>query len=164
MNNISSRTSPNNYFENFEVGQTIAHARGKTVTEMDNVLLTNMVMNTAQGHFNEHLMKQTAGIAGFDTRIVYGGINFSMVIGLAAQDTGEQVLQELGMDKIRLKTPVHHGDTLYAFTEVLEKTDADRTDAGIVRFKHFGINQHDKLVYEGERTVLMKRRSAWGDR
>jgi itaconyl-CoA hydratase len=164
MSNISSRTSPDNYFENFEVGQTIAHARGKTVTEMDNVLLTNMVMNTAQGHFNEHLMQQSAGIAGFDTRIVYGGINFSMVIGLAAQDTGEQVLQELGMDKIRLKTPVHHGDTLYAFTEVLEKTDADRTDAGIVRFKHFGINQHDKLVYEGERTVLMKRRSAWGDR
>ena len=164
MNNISSRTSPNNYFENFEVGQTIAHARGKTVTEMDNVLLTNMVMNTAQGHFNEHLMKQSSGIAGFDTRIVYGGINFSMVIGLAAQDTGEQVLQELGMDKIRLKTPVHHGDTLYAFTEVLEKTDADRADAGIIRFKHFGINQYDKLVYEGERTVLMKRRSAWGDR
>ncbi|MGP8119871.1 MAG: MaoC family dehydratase [Xanthobacteraceae bacterium] len=164
MSNISSRTSPDNYFENFEVGQTIAHARGKTVTEMDNVLLTNMVMNTAQGHFNEHFMQQSSGIAGFDTRIVYGGINFSMVIGLAAQDTGEQVLQELGMDKIRLKTPVHHGDTLYAFTEVLEKTDADRADAGIVRFKHFGINQHDKLVYEGERTVLMKRCSAWGDR
>ena len=68
------------------------------------------------------------------------------------------------MCSLTLKTPVHHGDTLYAFTEVLEKTDADRTDAGIVRFKHFGINQHDKLVYEGERTVLMKRRSAWGDR
>jgi acyl dehydratase len=164
MNNISSRTSPNNYFENFEVCQTIAHARGKTVTEMDNVLLTNMVMNTAQGHFNEHLMQQSSGIAGFDTRIVYGGINFSMVIGLAAQDTGEQVLQELGMDKIRLKAPVHHGDTLYAFTEVLEKTDAGRADAGIIRFKHFGINQHNKLVYEGERTVLMKRHSAWADR
>jgi hypothetical protein len=26
MSNISSRTSPDNYFENFEVGQTIAHA------------------------------------------------------------------------------------------------------------------------------------------
>ncbi len=164
MSNISSRTSPDNYFENFEIGQVIAHARGKTVTEMDNVLLTNMVMNTAQGHFNEHLMKQSSDIPGFDTRIVFGGINFSMVIGLAAQDTGEQVLEELGMDKIRLKAPVHHGDTLYAFTEVLEKTDTDRTDAGIVRFKHFGINQHDKLVFEGERTVLMKRRSAWGDR
>jgi acyl dehydratase len=164
MSTISSRTSPDNYFENFEVGQTIAHARGKTVTEMDNVLLTNMVMNTAQAHFNEDLMQQSSDIAGFNTRIVYGGINFSMVIGLAAQDTGEQVLQELGMDRIRLKTPVHHGDTLYAFTEVLAKTESDRADAGMVRFKHFGINQRDELVYEGERTVLMKRRSAWGDR
>ncbi|TWA92624.1 MaoC family dehydratase [Bradyrhizobium stylosanthis] len=163
MTQTSSRTSADNYFENFEVGQVIAHARGKTMTEMDNVLLTNMVMNTAQGHFNEHLMQRSSGIPGFDTRIVFGGINFSLVIGLAAQDTGEQVLRELGMDKIRLKTPVHHGDTLYAFTEVLEKTESDRTDAGIIRFKHFGINQHDKLVYEGERTVLMKRRGAWGD-
>jgi len=161
---FAERTSPDNYFENFEVGQVIAHARGKTVTEMDNVLLTNMVMNTAQGHFNEHLMSQASDIPGFNTRIVFGGINFSMVIGLAAQDTGEQVLQELGMDKIRLKAPVHHGDTLYAFTEVLEKRDADRADAGIVRFKHYGINQEDRLVYEGERTVLMKRRAAWQNR
>lgn len=164
MTDISSRTSSDNYFENFEVGQVIAHARGKTITEMDNVLLTNMVMNTAQGHFNEHVMQTSSRIEGFNTRIVYGGINFSMVIGLAAQDSGEQVLEEIGMDKIRLKTPVHHGDTLYAFTEVLEKRDCDREDAGIVRFKHFGINQHDKLVYEGERTVLLKRKSFWGGR
>ena len=154
-------TSPNNYFEDFEVGQVIAHARGKTVTEMDNVLLTNLVMNTADGHFNEHRM-QTAmrGIAGFDTRVVFGGVNFSLVIGLAAQDTGEQVLRELGMDKIRLRGPVHHGDTLYALTEVLRKEEAPgESGAGIVVFKHFGINQDDKLIYEGERTVLMKRRS-----
>lgn len=164
MATFADRTSPDNYFENFEVGQVIAHARGKTVTEMDNVLLTNMVMNTAQGHFNEHLMRQASDIPGFNTRIVFGGINFSMVIGLAAQDTGEQVVQELGMDKIRLKAPVHHGDTLYAFTEVLEKRDSDRADAGVVRFKHYGINQDDHLVYEGERTVLMKRRAAWQDR
>jgi itaconyl-CoA hydratase len=162
---IASRTSANNYFEDFAEGQVIAHARGKTVTEIDNVLITNMVMNTADGHFNEHRMQQMGrGLPGFDTRVVYGGVNFSMVIGLAAQDTGEQVLQELGMDKIRLRTPVHHGDTLYAFTEVLEKRDADRDDAGVVRFKHYGINQHDKLVFEGERLVLMKRRSGWAGR
>jgi itaconyl-CoA hydratase len=55
---MEGRASPNNYFEDFEVGQVIAHARGKTVTEMDNVLLTNLVMNTADGHFNEHRMQQ----------------------------------------------------------------------------------------------------------
>jgi itaconyl-CoA hydratase len=159
MQFMEGRTSPDNYFEDFQVGQVIAHARGKTVTEMDNVLLTNLVMNTADGHFNEHRMQQQQGaIAGFNTRIVYGGISFSMVIGLAAQDTGEHVLEERGMDKIRLRAPVHHGDTLYAYTEVLEVADANVADAGIIRFKHFGINQDDKLVYEGERTVLMGRR------
>jgi acyl dehydratase len=162
---ISKHTSANNYFEDFAVGQVIAHARGKTVTEMDNVLLTNMVMNTAESHFNEDRAKDLMpGIAGFETRVVFGGINFSMVIGLTAQDTGEQVLEELGMDKIRLTAPVFHGDTLYAFTEVIEKSEAERADAGIIRFKHFGVNQKDKLVCEGERTVLMKCRNAWSGR
>ena len=157
---VSSLTGTANYFEDFRVGDVLKHARGKTVEPLEQVWITNVTMNTAEAHFNEHLTKGT----NYGQRLGFGGVTISMCIGLAAEDTAENALMELGMDKIRLKAPVHHGDTLYAFTEVLEKTDADRTDAGIVRFKHFGINQRDKLVYEGERTVLMKRRSAWGDR
>lgn len=155
-------TSANNYFEDFEVGQLMRHARGKTVTEMDNVLITNMVMNTADGHFNEHGMRQSGGL--FSQRVVFGGVNLSMVIGLAAQDTAEQCLRELALDKIRLTSPVFHGDTLYAFTEVLAKQDADRDDAGVVTFCHYGVNQDDKLCVQAERTVLLKRKSAWAQR
>ncbi|WP_137920832.1 MaoC family dehydratase [Hydrogenophaga sp. 2FB] len=155
-------TSANNYFEDFEVGQLMRHARGKTVTEMDNVLITNMVMNTADGHFNEHGIRQSGGL--FSQRVVFGGVNLSMVIGLAAQDTAEQCLRELALDKIRLTSPVFHGDTLYAFTEVLAKQDADRDDAGVVTFRHYGVNQDDKLCVEAERTVLLKRKSAWAQR
>jgi len=154
-------TSPGNYFEDFGVGDVWRHARGKTMTEMDNILLTNLVLNTAEGHFNEDRM-QKAGGGIFSQRVVFGGINLSFVIGLAAQDTGEQVLAELEMDKVRLRHPVFHGDTLYAFSEVVEKTDSDRADAGQVRFRHYGINQDDKLCVEAERLVLMKKRSAWG--
>jgi itaconyl-CoA hydratase len=162
---ISRRTSPDNYFEDFTVGQVIEHARGKTISEVENVLITNMVMNTAQAHFNEDRMaKGKLNMPNLFNRVVYGGVNFSLVMGLAGQDTGEQVLEECGLDKIRLKHPVLHGDTLYAFTEVLEKRDADRPDAGIIRFRHYGINQDDKLIFEGERTALIKRRSAWIDR
>jgi acyl dehydratase len=57
---------------------------------------------------------------------------------------------------------VHHGDTLYAFTEVLAVDDADRDDAGLVRFRHWGANQDGTVVCEAERTVLVKRRSHWG--
>ena len=69
-----------------------------------------------------------------------------------------------GHDRIKLSNPVFHGDTLYAFSEVLEKQDADREDAGIVRFRHYGVNQDDKLCVEAERRVLLKRKSHWAGR
>ncbi len=157
---ISALTGNDNYFEDFTVGTSYEHARGKTITEMDGVLITNMVMNTAQGHFNEDQMAK--GPMG--QRIVFGGVTAAMVIGLAMQDTGEQALAELGMTGIRFRVSVHHGDTLFAFSEVLETRDSDRPDAGIVRFAHRGLNQDGKVVFEGERTVLIKRRSHWAER
>jgi itaconyl-CoA hydratase len=82
-----------------------------------------------------------------------------MVIGLAMQDTGENAVKELSLDRIRLKAPVFHGDTLYAYTEVLAVDDGELDDAGIVTFRHWGVNQRDRVVFEGERRVLIKRRS-----
>ena len=93
-----------------------------------------------------------------------GEKGFAFASGLAAEDTAENALMELGMDKIRLKAPVVHGDTLYCYSEVLETSDGKRPDAGVVRFRHYGVNQDDRQVFEGERTVLIKRRSHWGDK
>lgn len=157
---IASLTGKDNYFEDFRVGDTFEHARGKTITEMDGVLITNLVMNTAEGHFNEDRMSR--GPQG--QRIVFGGVTISMAIGLAMQDTGEQALAELALDKLRLRTPVFHGDTIYVTTGVLETRAADQPEAGIVRFAHTATNQHGKVVFEGERTVLLKRRSHWEKR
>lgn len=152
-------TGTNNYFEDFDVGTVMRHVRGKTMCEQDNVGITLQVLNTAEGHFNEHVMQQNSmGREGWNSRLQFGGVTISMIIGMSMQDTGENALKELSLDKIRLKNPVFHGDTLYAFSEVLEKEDAGREDAGIVRFKHYGVNQDDKVVFEGERRVLIKRR------
>jgi acyl dehydratase len=68
------------------------------------------------------------------------------------------------MDNIRLQNPVVHGDTLYAYSEVLSKADSEREDAGVVTFRHYGVNQRDQQVFQGDRTLLIKRRSHWGDR
>jgi acyl dehydratase len=157
---FSSLTGTDNYFEDFVVGTAYEHARGKTVTEMDNVLITNLVMNTAEGHFNEDRMAR----GPLKHRIVFGGITAAMVIGLAMQDTGENALAELSMDKVRFRTPVFHGDTLYAYSEVVETRESERSDAGEVLFRHLGLNQDGKTVFEGERRVLIKRRSHWGAR
>ncbi len=144
-----------NYFEDFAPGQRMRHARGTTVGEVENQLLTKLVLNTADAHFNEHRMQGTP----FGGRLVFGLVTGSIVIGLATQDTAENALAELALDKLRFRAPVFHGDTLYAYTEVLSAEAADRDDAGIVRFKHWGVKQDGTIVFEGERTVLLKRRS-----
>jgi itaconyl-CoA hydratase len=157
---LSDLTGKTNYFEDFQVGDVIRHARGKTVEGLENVLITNLVMNTAQSHFNEDAMKNSP----YGGRLSYGGVNFSLCMGLAMQDTGENALAELGMDNIRLMNPVVHGDTLYAYSEVLGVEDGDREDAGVVTFRHYGVNQDDKQVFQGDRRLLIKRRSHWADK
>jgi acyl dehydratase len=157
---VSALTSGDNFFEDFPVGRRLRHARGATVGDVENNLVTKQVMNTAQSHWNEHAM---AGSPLGEGRLVFGLVTGSLVFGLASQDTAENALAELGCTGLRFKAPVHLGDTLYAYTEVLAADpDPTREDAGVVRFKHWGVTHDDRVVFEGERTVLLKRRSHWG--
>ena len=154
------RTSDHNYYEDFAVGEIYEHTRGKTITEMDNVAITNLVLNTAQGHFNEDQMADSE----FGERIVYGGINLSMVCGLASEDISENAITELGYDEVRFNNPVFHGDTLYAESEVLSKCDSDeRSDGGVVEFRVRGYNQNDEQVVGATKRVLLKKREYYGD-
>jgi len=154
-------TGRGNYYEDFIVGDVYEHARGKTMEALENVLLTNLVLNTAQLHFNEDLAEK---IAAQKHRIVFGGVTASLVVGLAMQDTGEQAVEEVGLDEVRFRVSVIHGDTLYAFTEVVAKDDSPgvcrgHRNVGLVHFRHWGINQRDETVFEGERRALIKKRS-----
>jgi acyl dehydratase len=154
MNSDQSLTGSDNYFEDFKVGQVIRHARGKTVTNLENVLITNLVMNSADAHFNDDKMSKTR----FGQVVSYGGVNFSLVLGLSSQDCCENAIAELGLDNIRLSKSVFHGDTLYAYTEVLETAASDQPDAGIVVYRHFGVNQKQEIVAQVDRKVLLRRR------
>jgi acyl dehydratase len=147
------------YFEDFAVGRRLRHARGATISDVENNLVTKLVMNTAEGHWNDLAMR---GSPLGEGRIVFGLLTASIVFGLTSQDTAEQALAELGCGELRFKGPVHVGDTLYAYTEVVETSpSADRDDAGIVLFRHWGLRDDEQIVFEGERSVLLKRRSHW---
>ena len=157
---LSTLTGKSNFFEDFAVGDVYEHARGKTVEGLENVLITNLVLNTAQAHFNEDLAESLEQ----KHRITFGGVTASIVIGLAMQDTGENALEEIGLDQVRFRVPVLHGDTLYAFTEVVNKEEepADSRgykNVGLVHFRHWGLNQRGETVFEGERRVLVKKRA-----
>lgn len=143
-------------FEDFAPGDRMRHARGCTVTDVEGQQLAKLVMNSAQAHFNDDAMAATP----FGQRIVFGLLSASLTIGLATQDTAEDAIAEVALDQLRFRAPVVNGDTLYAATEVLATGPApDREDAGLVRFKHWGFKPDGAIVFEGERTVLLKRAS-----
>ena len=159
---VSSLTGDGNYYEDFTVGQRMRHGRSATIDEVENNFITKQVMNTAQVHWNEEAVR---GSPLGDGRLVFGLITGSMTVGLTSQDTAENALAEIRLDKVRFRKPVHHGDTITAYTEVLSVDEStERADAGVVRFKHWGRNQHGDVVCELERTVLLKRRSHWANR
>jgi acyl dehydratase len=141
------------YFEDWQVGTRIRHARGKTITDFEVATLCHLVMNTAQAHFNEDLMASGSSFAA--RRVAFGGITASIVVGLATPDTTDHALAEVGLDAIRLRKPVGVGDTLYALTEVVAKDEETST----VTFRHWGVDQDDDVVFEGLRVVRMERRA-----
>jgi len=146
-------TGDGNYFEDFEVGRRMRHARSATIDEVENNFISKQVMNTAQAHWNEAI---TAGSSFGDGRLVFGLVTGSMTVGLTSQDTAENALAELGLDNVRFRKPVHHGDTLTAYTEVLAAGPADcRDDAGVVTTvgraggENFGVGRQCIAVMHG---------------
>lgn len=154
----SALLAPTGWFEDFTVGQKMRHERQSTLGDVEASFLSKQVMNTAQGHFNERFLDGHPLGPG---RLVFGLATASTVFGLASQDCTEHSLAELSYDAIRFRSPVRHGDTLTAYTEVIAVEDADRPDAGIVTFQHWGVRQDGEIVAEGRRRVLIKRKKNW---
>ena len=152
-------TGDSNYFEDFTVGDTLVHQRGRTITEMDNHMFTSLVMNTAELHFNQAMIDRNPDAFIGGKRLVYGGVVLAFAVGLASQDTSENAIAEREMDNGKHTNPVFHGDTIFAESTVLEKSDSSRADAGIVKFKLVGKKQDGTVVVEIDRTVLLKRKS-----
>ena len=138
-----SLTGPGTFAEDYRVGDLIRHARGKTVTPFDGAGLALLAMNTSDGHFNDHAMRDS----GAGRSVVFGALTLAIVVGLAMQDTGENAIAELGLDNVRFLLPVVHGDTLYAYSRVVA------VDGEVLVFDHWGVNQRDQIVVEARRMV-----------
>ncbi|AKU90377.1 Mesaconyl-CoA hydratase [Vulgatibacter incomptus] len=152
-------TRDDNFFEDFEEGETIVHPRGRTVSEAEHMMLTNLVLNTAQLHFNQAMCDESPAACFDGRRVVYGGIVFAFVYGLASEETSENAIQEISFDEGRHKAPVFAGDTLFAESTVLEKRDSpDHAEAGIVKMLLLGKNQRGEVVLEITREILVRRR------
>ncbi len=140
------------YFDELNVGDTIKHTLGRTITEADNVLFNALTMNTQPLHLNEHFASQTA----FGRRIVNGILTLGLVVGITVGELTEgTIVANLGYERVVHPNPLFHGDTVYVETEIVEKRESkSRPEAGIITMKHIGRNQDGVVVIEVTRSAL----------
>ena len=146
------------WFDEWAVGDRIAHEIRRTVTETDNLLFSTMTHNPQPLHIDAEAAKASE----FGQILVNGTFTFALMVGLSVGDTTLGTLvANLGYDKVRMPKPVFVGDTLRAETEVIGlKESKSRPEAGIVTFEHRMFNQRGELVCACERTALLQRQSA----
>jgi acyl dehydratase len=149
---------PGKYFEDLQVGEHIQHPRGRTVTEMDNVLFCSLTMNTQP----MHLDREFASKSQFGQPIVNGIFTLGLVVGMSVPELTEgTMVANLGFDKVVQPNPIFHGDTITAESEILDKRESSsKPDRGIVRIKQIGRKQDGTVVIELERTVMFLKRIA----
>ena len=83
----------------------------------------------------------------------------ALVTGQSVIDLTQNAVANLGWDEVRLPHPAFEGDTIYARSEVLETRESkSRPNAGIVRVKTIGVNQHGTTVIEFKRTFMVWKR------
>lgn len=144
------------YFEDFEIGDVYKHPYGRTITETDNVWMTNTTMNTNPIHFNEPY----AGTTEFGERLVNGLVVIAIAVGMSVVDVSQNATANLGYDAVRHHSPVYHGDTLFAESEVLSKRESEsRPHAGIVTTELRAFDQDGDHVLTLERTNLIPKRA-----
>jgi acyl dehydratase len=144
------------FFEDWTLGDRIAHPIRRTVTETDNLLWSTMTHNPQP----LHLDAEAARASEFGRVLVNGTFTFSLMVGLSvAETTLGTLVANLGYDKLVMPKPVFIGDTLRAESEVTGLRESkSRPEAGLVTWAHRLHNQRDEIVCECLRTALVQRR------
>ncbi len=126
------------FWEDYEPGERVAHPQGMTLEEAEHQLATRLYQNTARVHLNQHLQKDSR----LGRRIVYGGHIISIAHALS-YDGLENAVRILAFNAGAHSSPTFAGDTLYAWTDVLERIDLGRPDAGALRLRLVAVKDLD---------------------
>ena len=102
----------------YEVGERIDHVDGMTVEEAEHQLATRLYQNTARVHFDAHAAKDTR----FGKRLIYGGVAISLARALSFNGLAN-AFHIAAINGGRHVAPLFAGDTVYAWSEVLERAE-----------------------------------------
>jgi 2-methylfumaryl-CoA hydratase len=105
-------------YDSYAIGERIDHVDGMTIEEAEHRLATRLYQNPARVHFNAH----EARASRFGRSLVYGGHVLSIARALSFNGLGN-VLHIAAINGGTHVNPVFAGDTVYAWSEVLDKAE-----------------------------------------
>jgi 2-methylfumaryl-CoA hydratase len=115
----------------YTAGEKVDHADAMTLEEAEHQIATRLYQNTAKVHFNLH--EQTQG--QFKRRLVYGGVVISLARALSFNGFAN-AFHVAAINGGRHVAPCFAGDTVYAWSEVLEAAEIPgRSDIGALRVR-----------------------------
>ncbi|MRJ74966.1 hypothetical protein GEV29_00290 [Aeromicrobium sp. SMF47] len=125
-------------FDDYEVGETIDHVDGVTLTDPEHMLATRLWQNTAKVHFSTEARPD-------GTRLIYGGHVISMARALSFNGLANAQLIA-AINAGAHTAPAFAGDTIYAWSEVLDKAETPAPGVGALRLRLVATKGHDETT------------------
>lgn len=122
----------------YEPGERIDHVDGMTIEEAEHQLATRLYQNTAKVHFDLNQQKDSR----FGRRLIYGGHVISLARALSFNGL-QNAFHVAAINGGRHVAPCFAGDTVYAWSQVLEKCELPgRSDVGALRIRTIATKDH----------------------
>ena len=150
------KTNPGRFFEDYRVGETIAHAVPRTVSGGERALYH--ALYPARGAL--HSSDEFARACGLPAAPVDDLIAFHLVFGKTVPDISLNAVANLGYAEGRWLAPVWPGDTLRAESTVIGLKENSNGKSGVVWVRTRGLNQHGDEVLTYVRWVMVRKRDA----
>jgi 2-methylfumaryl-CoA hydratase len=128
-------------FGDYPVGRRIAHPSGMTIEESCHMTATRLYQNTARVHFDQHRMAASR----FKRRLVYGGHVISLARALSF-DGLANACRILAINGGRHVAPCFAGDTVYAWSQVLERAELSPR-AGALRLRTVAVKNRESADF-----------------
>lgn len=114
-------------FADYEIGEKIDHVDGVTIEEAEHMLATRLWQNTAKVHFDATNRED-------GKRLIYGGHVISMARALSFNGLANAQMI-VGLNGGAHANPCFTGDTVRAYTEVLDKAETLAPGVGALRLR-----------------------------
>ena len=151
-----TKTNAGNFFEDFALGQILAHATPRTATAGDQALYLALTGN----RFALASASPFAASLGYPRAPLDDLLAFHLVFGKTVPDISLNAIANLGYANCVFKTPLYPGDTVTAESRVIGLKENSNRKTGVVYVHSLGRNQQGETVLDYVRWVMVRKREA----